>query len=179
MRDPWDEDDVEKDARTRFRIIPHASITNTQRYRLSKEFADRFLDFDAEPDETRQPDMPAEFSLAESSADNVTITALFRESEFTTPNGEVIDYPYVLRLVEFDGVAASAQIAFGGTIARVFKTNHLGEEAEELAVTDGQVFEVPMRPYEIATVYLDLVEGRKQHRDLDAARKVWATVHRI
>ena len=35
-----------------------------------------------------------------------------------------------------------------------------------------------MRPYEIATLYLDIVPGRKQFRDLDAKREVWATVHR-
>jgi alpha-mannosidase len=36
----------------------------------------------------------------------------------------------------------------------------------------------PMRPREIATVMADLVMGRKQFRDLDAKREVWATVHR-
>jgi alpha-mannosidase len=36
----------------------------------------------------------------------------------------------------------------------------------------------PMRPREIATLYADLVPGRKQWRDLDAKREVWATVHR-
>ena len=35
-----------------------------------------------------------------------------------------------------------------------------------------------MRPREIATVMADLVMGRKQFRDLDAKREVWATVHR-
>ena len=35
-----------------------------------------------------------------------------------------------------------------------------------------------MRPREIATIYADLVMGRKQWRDLDAKREVWATVHR-
>jgi len=35
-----------------------------------------------------------------------------------------------------------------------------------------------MRPREIATIMADLVMGRKQYRDLDAKRKVWATVHR-
>ena len=35
-----------------------------------------------------------------------------------------------------------------------------------------------MRPREIATIYADLVLGRKQWRDLDAKREVWATVHR-
>ncbi len=35
-----------------------------------------------------------------------------------------------------------------------------------------------MRPREIATVMADLVMGRKEWRDLDAKREVWATVHR-
>jgi len=35
-----------------------------------------------------------------------------------------------------------------------------------------------MRPREIATVYADMVMGRKEYRDLDAKREVWATVHR-
>jgi len=35
-----------------------------------------------------------------------------------------------------------------------------------------------MRPHEIATIYADLVMGRKEWRDLDAKRDVWATVHK-
>lgn len=38
--------------------------------------------------------------------------------------------------------------------------------------------EFEMRPREIATIYADMVMGRKEFRDLDAKRKVWATVHR-
>src|SRR5262249_38136304 len=37
---------------------------------------------------------------------------------------------------------------------------------------------VALRPYEIATIYLDLELGRKVARDLDAHRSVWATAHR-
>jgi alpha-mannosidase len=37
----------------------------------------------------------------------------------------------------------------------------------------------PMRAFEIATIYADIVPGRKQARDLDARREVWATVHRV
>ena len=33
--------------------------------------------------------------------------------------------------------------------------------------------------HEIATVMADLELGRKQVRDLDASRHVWATVHRV
>lgn len=36
-----------------------------------------------------------------------------------------------------------------------------------------------VRPREIATVMADLVMGRKEFRDLDARREVWATVHRV
>jgi alpha-mannosidase len=35
-----------------------------------------------------------------------------------------------------------------------------------------------MRPHEIATIMADMVMGRKEWRDLDAKREVWATVHR-
>ncbi|MFG0285544.1 MAG: hypothetical protein ACF8R7_14090 [Phycisphaerales bacterium JB039] len=35
-----------------------------------------------------------------------------------------------------------------------------------------------MRPREIATIMCDMVMGRKQWRDLDAKRKVWATIHK-
>ena len=35
-----------------------------------------------------------------------------------------------------------------------------------------------MRPFEIATIMADLVMGRKQWRDLDARREVWAKVHK-
>jgi alpha-mannosidase len=35
-----------------------------------------------------------------------------------------------------------------------------------------------MRPREIATIMCDMVLGRKEWRDLDAKREVWATVHR-
>jgi alpha-mannosidase len=38
--------------------------------------------------------------------------------------------------------------------------------------------EFDMRPREIATIYADMVMGRKEFRDLDAKRKVWATVHK-
>ena len=35
-----------------------------------------------------------------------------------------------------------------------------------------------MRPNEVATIMADLVMGRKEFRDLDAKREVWATVHK-
>lgn len=80
----------------------------------------------------------------------------------------------------------------------VFKTNMMGETIHELTATNDENsyltteteklepfgiqavrVKVPMRAYEIATLYLDIVPGRKQFRDLDAKREIWATVHRV
>jgi hypothetical protein len=36
---------------------------------------------------------------------------------------------------------------------------------------------VALRPFEIATLYLVIEPGRKPPRDLDAYRRVWATIH--
>ncbi|MFG0330227.1 MAG: hypothetical protein ACF8PN_10050 [Phycisphaerales bacterium] len=49
---------------------------------------------------------------------------------------------------------------------------HNGKELEWSAVR------FTMRPREIATIMADLVMGRKEWRDLDAKREVWATIHR-
>ena len=39
--------------------------------------------------------------------------------------------------------------------------------------------EFEINPYEIVTLYLDMVYGRKVPRNLDDHRSVWATVHRV
>jgi hypothetical protein len=70
-----------------------------------------------------------------------------------------------------------------GPVSAAFKTNLLGETERELAVTpDGPQWSevrLSLRPHEIATVYADLVAGRKIPRNLDEHRSVWATVHRV
>ena len=104
---------------------------------------------------------------------NVVITALYRE---TTACG--IEYPFIARLVEFDGIGVDAILTLPGMIAKAWKTNLLNEPTQELTVQGNQIT-CPIAPYEIATIVLDLVEGRKQVRDLDAKREIWATVHRV
>ncbi len=42
-----------------------------------------------------------------------------------------------------------------------------------------QALRFTLRPREVATIMADLIPGRKQWRDLDAKREVWATVHRL
>jgi hypothetical protein len=108
------------------------------------------------------------------------------------------DHPYVIRLVEWDGRAGEVILKLPGPVALAAKTNLLGEvgangwltvepadpprwargaRLKSKAVPWSRV-RFSMRPREIATIYADLVLGRKQWRDLDAKRKVWATVHK-
>lgn len=101
-------------------------------------------------------------------------------------------YPVVIRLVEFDGIETVTTMTVTGQVARAYKTNLLGQVIEEISATISKkncpqrhpktgyssTLKVPMRPHEIATIYLDILEGRKVARDLDAKREVWAQVHR-
>lgn len=102
---------------------------------------------------------------------------------------DIAPYPYILRLVEFDGQATTVRLRVPGQVRRACKTNLLGELLSELVVEPAEpplpgldiwsAITLDMRPYEIATLYLDLELGRKVARDLDAHRSVWATVHRV
>ncbi len=122
---------------------------------------------------------------------------------FAESNG-ACDHPYVVRLVEWDGEPAEVTLKLAGDVALAAKTNLMGEvggradggETRWLTVesTDPPDFakdakfngkpiswsqvRFRMRPHEIATIMADLVMGRKEWRDLDAKREVWATVHR-
>lgn len=101
-------------------------------------------------------------------------------------------YPFVMRLVEFDDITGEIELTICGEVSSVFKTNLLGQVETELRpepIEDSPCkhphtgkatkIRVPMRGKEIATLYFDIVEGRKQTRDLDAKREIWAQVHRI
>jgi alpha-mannosidase len=93
-------------------------------------------------------------------------------------------------LVEFDGQPVTARLTVPGPVASARKATTRGDMLADLTVTpapaplpelggEWAMVQVDLRPYEIATVYLDLVPGRKVSRDLDAHRNVWATVHRV
>lgn len=111
-------------------------------------------------------------------------------------------HPFVVRLVEWNGEPGEAVLSFPGRIASAAKTNLMGEVgagvggAEDTGWLEPEVAESPswaeglpipggwnrlrvrLKAREIATVMLDLELGRKQWRDLDAKRSVWATVHK-
>jgi|GEM_PF-427896 len=176
MYDPWDEDYFRGSVDTHMQLIPHGPITNSQRWKLAQQFL-------RQPSRcffSGEPVGPPNFSALSCDAPNVVPTALYRETEDYSGKhldnyaGRGMGYPYVVRLVEFDGIETEATLQVAGTVAKAYKTNLLGEIEEEL-----KDLKVKMRPYEIATLYLDIVEGRKQTRDLDAKREIWATVHRV
>jgi alpha-mannosidase len=115
-------------------------------------------------------------------------------------------HPVVVRLVEWNGEPAEVTLKLAGPVAAAAKTNLMGEVGRSVgggsdtgwlrvepamppawakgariggkAVSWKQV-RFAMRPREIATVMLDIEPARKQWRDLDAKREVWATVHKV
>src|SRR5690606_9026470 len=105
--------------------------------------------------------------------------------------GRGMGFPTIVRLVEFNGEATTARVRVPGPVASAYRTNLMGETIETLSVSPADApvlasapdtwseFELTLRPHEIATVYLDLVYGRKVPRNLDEHRHIWATVHRM
>ncbi|MBI5707132.1 MAG: hypothetical protein HZC36_09105 [Armatimonadetes bacterium] len=247
MIDPWDEHDFNPNARTHYRLTPHGPLSDSERWKLARELFGQaewggpMDSIEWDPDLMRTApricDMPESFSPLSCSPSNVVPTAFYREEEFYAGRdlehyaGRGMGHPFVIRLVEFDGLESDVELTLPGPIAKAFKTNLMGELEVELEPVEGrspslvlrsetevgdgggdpgsrgsqnlhppapsplasgvaprgggsfpfswQTLRFKMRPYEIATVYADLVPGRKQFRDLDAMRKVWATVHRV
>ncbi|MBS1722051.1 MAG: hypothetical protein JSS66_03470 [Armatimonadetes bacterium] len=211
LRDPWDGENVELQARTRFWLVPHGPWANSDRIRAawpirnggSAWFKASTVSHFHAAHKPLLPTLPQAFSAVSCAQSNVIPTALYRESEdyagrdLEAYAGRGMGYPYVLRLVEFDGLESDVDLTIAGPVAKVYKTNLLGEIEAELKPERGDDTKLTpdpaqlkpfgieaarlrfnMRPYEIATLYLDIVPGRKQFRDLDAKREVWATVHR-
>ncbi len=191
LYDPWDEDYFVDTLEVRVRLLPHRALTHAERWRLAQEFNRPVL---VARSETPSGDLPPSFGCVWCDAPNVLLTALYRESErFAGMNlsdyaGRGMEFPIVLRLVEFSGEATRVRLRVAGEVARAIRTNLLGEPIESLTVSEspptGDIrpcsqLELKMRPYEIATLYLDIVQARKQPRNLDAYRHVWATVHRV
>jgi len=182
--DPWDEDYFVDAIGASFHLMPHGPMSNSERWKTAQQFLrpPMFSVFDGEPKG------PSNFSAVSCDAENVALTAFYRETRDSAKGQQFhavdvlgVDYPYVLRLLELDGLETATTLTFGATVAGAWKTNLLGEPEEDLteSVQGGTSLPLRLRPYEIATIYLDLVEGRKQVRDLDARREVWATVHRV
>jgi alpha-mannosidase len=185
MYDPWDGDYFVNELDAHFRLVPHGAITNTQRWKLAQEFTRPVLT--AVVGKT-SGDIPLKFSGIECSAANCAVTALYREDEqvgrdFQNYAGKDMHLPYILRIVEFDGVPTTLTLRVPDSVAAAYQTNLLGEATQKLTVREinsqWSEIQLSLRPYGIATIYADLVHGRKIPRNLDEHRSVWATVHRV
>lgn len=174
--DPWDEDYFVRDYQVSYRLIPHRGLKNSERWMLAQTFL-RGAECAVKAHDGG--DIPASFSALQ--VNGAVATALYRETRDSAKGqpkhaADVLrrDYPYVLRMVEFDGEAVAAELKTEMTVEWKVRTNLLGEPEG-----GSDLHALQLRPYEIATLYLDIQEGQKVVRDLDAKREIWATVHRV
>jgi alpha-mannosidase len=183
--DPWDEEYWIDRFHVAYRLVPHAGLSHAERHRAAQSF----LRPPVVAVKKHAPgDLPTECGTIRVSG--AVATAFYRE---TADRGDGFDayaarsfedaYPYVLRLAEFDGEAKEVTVELGGTVAHVARTDFMGERTDRPVVLesrDGQTrLRLSLRAYEVTTLYLDIEEGRKRTRDLDAHRNIWATVHRV
>lgn len=183
LRDPWDGDYFVNSVQLDLRIIPHGPMTNSERWKLAQETLRLAFVGGASPSSENERHQLTPFEIKGS---GVVATALYRETPEAGQHvpdyaGTGMDYPMVMRLVELDGKSATATVATFGHLDRVFQTNLLGQTVRELLIKSGNwrsTIEVELQPHEIAAIYLDPPNARKQVRDLDAKREVWATIHR-
>lgn len=165
--DPWDEQRWICDSNASFRIVPHRGMSNCEMFKRSMEFLNPVLVAKSIP--TGDPMVPNSYGLLRCISDSAVVTSLHRNAKR--------ENNYILRIVEFDGKQAKMTLNFCAAVASAEKTDLLGNTIELISPTANSL-EIELRPNEIATIGVDLVEGRKQVRDLDAQRKVWAQVHR-
>ncbi len=202
LRDPWDGDHFECDFITLW-LIPHGELTNTERWAMAQE-SRVCCEYTEEELGTMVRDLPAKFAPMRLDSDHVRVTAFYREiGDYAGRHtdryaGEGIEYPFIVRLVELEGNDGEVDLIVAGPVAKAFKTNLRGQIEQELTpetADPNALYATPeelapfgivpqrlrfhMRANEIATLYLDLIPGRKQTRDLDAKREIWATVHRV
>ena len=207
--DPWDGDVRKFSAITSYKISLHQGSSNAECIKKSATAKPLSGLSTSEFHQTiehghESPPPPRQFSAVTVHSPNVLATAFCREQEsfcargLDTYAGKGMGHPYILRLVEYDGIDGEVEVTLPGPIAKAFKTNMMGEIIAELRTTtddnnlltsepeklepfgiEAVRITVPMRAHEIATLYLDIVPGRKQFRDLDAKREIWATVHRV
>ncbi len=234
VSDPWDEGRQEDlPGNMQLLIWPFAQSSDAELMRIACEhnysntskWHRVYGEVSLETDGDHRGDIPPVFGpLSLEGAPGVLATAFFRESSKSGENlpdwaghemarrsdGACTD-PFVIRLVEYDGVQADVTLKLVGPVASAAKTNLMGEVGPHVAAGEdtrwldvesagppewsinpdtGKCYEFRgrplkwsqvrfrMRPHEIATICADLVMGRKEYRDLDAKREMWATVHR-
>jgi alpha-mannosidase len=192
LYDPWDEDYFVDSIHSSIRIVPHGRISNARRWKLAQEHM-RWGILGVANDGKRS--IPSRFGPVWCDAPNVAMTALFRETAYAGEHlddyaGSGIEHPVVVRLVELDGHGGKVTLTIAGEVETARLATVRGDRILDLQTRPGKApsnmpdaiawtdIRLDMRPYEIATVYLDPVMARKQVRNLDEHRSVWATIHR-
>ena len=195
--DPWDEEYWNPRLLAHLWLGPHGPLSNLDRHRLAAELCAEPLVRSVPPEADREScvgggsldgtrPLASRFCAVQLEG-AAAIAACHREvarSGDGLPDwaGHGMAAPHVLRIVEYDGTSAPVAISLAGGVASAWRTNLLGEKVVALIVEPGSegrhLLRLTLRPHEIATVMVDLELGRKQSRDLDARRKVWAKVHR-
>ena len=147
-------------------------------------------------DTGRSSDLPGVFGPIWLVGAGTRITAIFRETAEAGEHldwyaGGGLDHPTVVRLVEFDGGASPAVLQIAGEVGSARIATVRGDRLSDLVVSpcappagmDAPVVwssvTVTLKPFEIATIYLDPVLARRVSRNLDEHRGIWATVHRV
>ncbi|MGI8794156.1 MAG: glycosyl hydrolase-related protein, partial [Acidimicrobiales bacterium] len=189
MRDPWDGDYWVGEVDSRWRFYPHGPMSNAERWQVAQEFLRQPLVVSTTTTATGGGDLPAIFDGFCCHAPGVLLTALFRDggelSDAALGNyaGARIPNPYVVRLVEFNGQPAEVDLTVPGSVAAAFRTNLLGEVEQRIEPTSdsdgGTRLTLAMRPHEITTLYLDLVNGRKAARYVDIDRPEWVLTQHV
>lgn len=193
--DPWDEAHAELRGTVHVRYVPHGLLTHAQRARMAIELAVPEFSMCCALSGRGGGRLPERFGIGFESAGGVLLHALYREAakggehlpawagrRLSEMSGGACTHPYVARLVEWNGEPGEGVLRIPGRVAGAIRTNLMGEAVEGgVRVESGEkesVIRVSLRAREIATVMFDAEQGRKQWRDLDAKRKIWATVHR-
>lgn len=174
--DPWDGEHFDNVFDAELWLAPHGALSNTERMRLSMECNLGSPRFESSAAVLGGGDLPPTLGAACLDAPNVLLTALHRagpelEGDWPAHFGRDVRAPFVLRLVEFDGRACEALLRLPGPVARAAKTDLLGAVLTPLtpraaappfgpAQLPWSALVVPLRPFEIATVMVDLEFGR-------------------
>lgn len=203
LRDPWDAEPlVEDNGRVlRMRLVPHGPVTHGERLRLAQEHRRPLILLGSGG---VSPDAPAVLSGPQvDGAPNVLATAWYRESSrsgrglpawaghrLEADSQGAATHPQMLRLVEVEGRPAHFTVLLPGAVGGAARTDLMGEvgpegwlSVQEVPAPEGRggswsAVELELGPHEIATLVVDLLAARKQWRDLDARREVWAAAHR-
>ena len=189
--DSWDGDRWDPVFEGELWVMPHGGLTNAERARVSLECNLGSPRFEDSAVARGTGDLPPSFGGLAVDAKNVIVTAFYRESEraadrldehFCRVLRSTRD-PFVIRLVEYDGVSTEVTLSLPGPVAGAARTNLLGEVVEVLepfpapapfgpAGFPWSAVKLQLAPREVATVMVDLELGRHAPLELSGT-DVW------